>query len=167
MPKPIGLPHGVRLPRTFTETDARDVFTAFTRAYGWTGYLIGRAEAQARISPRTLTDTEWQHLHTSDDWNRVNATAHRAIDHADAIGHALRQAGFGCTTCTEIVTGPPAATWRRCPRCLATATLTELQRQPCPAATDPPAAHTWHTGRCSACTMPAPTLRLTAVPDAA
>ncbi|MEV4830613.1 hypothetical protein AB0K25_20120 [Micromonospora sp. NPDC049257] len=167
MPKPIGLPHGVRLPRTFTETDARDVFAALARAYGWTGYLFGRTEAQARISPLTLTDAEWQHLHTSDDWNRVNATARRAIDHTDAIGHALRQAGFGCLTCTEFVTGPPAATWRRCPHCLTTTTLTELQHQPCPAATDPPAAHTWHAGRCSACTMPGPTFHLTAVPDAA
>ncbi|MEV1319435.1 hypothetical protein AB0J14_25525 [Micromonospora arborensis] len=166
MQKPIGLPHGVRLPRTFTEADARDVFIAFARAYGWTGYLIGRAEAQARISPLSLTDAEWQHLRTSEDWSRVNATARRAIDHADAIGHALRQAGFGCTTCTSIVTGPPAATWRRCPRCLAATTLTELQHQPCPAA-DPPAAHTWDGGRCRACTMPAPAPRLTAVPDAA
>ena len=167
MPKPIGLPHGVRLPRTFTEADARDMFIAFTRTYGWTGYLIGRAEVHARISPLTLTAAEWERLRTSDEWNRVNATARHAIDDADAIGHALRQAGFGCTTCTEIVTGPPAATWRRCPRCLASTTLAELQRQPCPAATDPPAAHDWHAGRCSACTMPAPTPRLTAVPDAA
>lgn len=165
MPIIIGLPHGVSLPRTFTEPEARRLVSALARTYQWTGPLFGRAEVEAYMREQaaeaatahtpTLSASDWQRVQNTTAWKSLPTTARRAIAAADIIGTALRQAGLNCRTCDKAITGPPTTTWGLCPACLITADLKALQAQPCPAG-DGATPHRWEAVLCAHCGMPAP-----------
>ncbi|MEU1811720.1 hypothetical protein [Micromonospora aurantiaca (nom. illeg.)] len=174
----IGLPHGVSLPRHLAEPDARHLVSVLARTFQWTGPLFGRAEVEAYLhaqadDPATLpcpalSDEDWQRVQKTAAWKGLAAHARRAIDTADVIGQALRQAGCCCGHCDTPISGPPTANWGLCPVCLNRAHLADLQLLPCPAG-DGASPHRWNGGTCTDCTMPSPPNRphLTAVATAA
>ena len=154
------IPHGVQLPRTLTESDAREVVRVLADAYKWTHVIISADDIGVMLDPRAeydltrgLTAEEWSRLRSVATMRALPSLLRRAITHSGLLRLLAQEAAIQCRTCGNRLTGPPASTWGHCPSCLLTLGLPKLQRLPCPVTG---LAHEWSDGSCTACTMPAP-----------
>ncbi|MEV0135759.1 hypothetical protein AB0H83_45865 [Dactylosporangium sp. NPDC050688] len=158
---PSTLPHGVTIPRSLAEPDARAMLHVLASHYGWALLVYGREDVERQLTAnvgagphgrrrRQLTDEEWHRTRTTSAWLSLATTPLDADATTAAITRAIRQAGLDCTECGAALTGPPSATWGMCPPCLCGTDLHVLRTRACPV-TGGEQDHDWTPTACRAC----------------